>query len=344
MPDGKIGNIVSDDIEEMDDDLSNDVVDDADAAAAAEKSVDAKSSDATDANEAPGGETSIVRDVVDDSQTQPDAASSAKEEDGSQAEDAAAQDQQQKEPDDENFTDVPFNKHPRFQTLLGRLKNAEVDAERYRNVDNFITSQNLVPEEARDLLEIGGLIKTNPAAAWERMKPTVQAVLLAAGEILPDDIRARVQAGELDQSAALELSRARAAKTSAETRLQFESAQDANRVTAENASTLRKTADDWAADRQRRDPNFSAKQPALLREVAWLQSREGKPNTPEGVRDQLQRAYEGLGKIEQIKPAPTTDKPAIKPVTGGQANATAQLTPKNTMDIIDNVISQRAAG
>lgn len=323
------------DIEDMDLDNGVSSQDDAGAPTGAEQPAPASSSSATDvSNSEPEGALDIVRDVVDKRQPEP-AASSASSEGGEAAGDPP------KTQDDENYSDVPFNKHPRFQQVLGKLKTAEVDAGRYRNVQAFLDQNGLDGEEAADLLMIGGLMKTNPAEAWRRMAPTVKKILEAAGEVLPDDLAQRVQNGEMSRETALEISRSKANVRSIEGHRSFEQQQAARRQQQERVSAIQGEVASWEADRQAKDPNFAAKVPALQREVAFLQSQEGKPDTAEGVRAQLEKAYRAVN--DAIPPAAPVQpvRAPITPIRGGQTPKNPATPPKNTLDIIQNVVARR---
>lgn len=317
------------------------VQDGADASQEAEQSASAQSSGAEDVSEtADEGTLSIVRDVVSKNEEQPEAAASSANEAEGQETDA----QQPTEPDNENFSDVPFNKHPRFQQVLGKLKAAETDAQRYRNVETFITEQGLSGDEAAELLQIGGLIKTNPVEAWKRVLPTIQQLAIAAGEVLPEDLRQRVQNGEVSKEVAFDLSRQRAANQSLTARQEWERNNSQQRQMVETQQQIGLTVNSWESERRARDPNFEAKLPAIEREVAWIQSKEGKPRDVNGVRDQLQRAYTAVS-ASFVAPAASAPKPATKrPVTGGQVNGNVRPEPTSTLDIIEQVVAARRAG
>lgn len=317
------------------------VTDEADASKEAEQSASAQSSGAGDVSEtAEEGTLSIVRDVVSKSEEAPVAAASSANEAEGQETDA----QQPTEPDNENFSDVPFNKHPRFQQVLGKLKAAETDAQRYRNVETFIGEQGLSGDEAAELLQIGGLIKTNPVEAWKRVLPTIQQLAIAAGEVLPEDLRQRVQAGEVSREVAMDLSRQRAANQSMTARQEWEQQNSQQRQMVELQQQIGSTVNSWESERRVRDPNFEAKLPAIEREVAWLQSKDGKPRTAEGVRAQLDRAYTAVS-ASFVAPATPAPKQATKrPVTGGQVNGNVRPEPTSTLDIIEQVVAARRAG
>lgn len=273
---------------------------------------------------------SVVRDVVDQRKPKSDPASPAEGEDnGDDGE------KQAKKQDDENYEDVPFHKHPRFQHLLRKSKAFEQDAIRYQNVQGFLDENGLSAEEASDALVTAAMAKTNPAKCWELVKPWVQSLLVAAGEILPEDLQKRVDAGELTAEAALEVSRSKAAVASVNAVQSFRAQQEARRQQRDQSTALTDAARSWEADRQARDPNFAAKAEPLMKEIAYLQVKEGRPKTPEGVKDQLQRAYKAVNAaFAAPKPAAPGPKPAIRPVTGGKVAGNTRPAEMSTLDIV----------
>lgn len=272
----------------------------------------------------------VVRDVVDKSRSaDPKSASPAEgEENGDES------DKQPKKPDDENYEDVPFHKHPRFQHLLRKSKTFEQDAIRYQNVQGFLDQNGMTAEEASNMLVIGAMAKTNPAEAWKHVKPWVQNLLIAAGEVLPEDLQKRVEAGEMSAEAALEVSRSTATVRSMQAAQSFQQQLEEQRKQREAGSAVTGAAQQWEADRRVKDPNFDAKVEPLMKEVAWLQAKEGKPSTPDGVKDQLQRAYKAVN-AGFAPPAPRPNpRPAMRPVTGGQVAGKAAPAEMSTLDIV----------
>lgn len=277
---------------------------------------------------------SVVRDVVKDRKVV-DPASPAEGEEVTGQEPGT----EPKKPDDENYSDVPFNKHPRFQQLLREAKSNKQDAERYRNVDRFLFDAGLTAEEAADGMTIMGLAKTNPAEAWKQIRPWLEKLVVAAGEVIPDDLRQRVAKGELSQDAALEVSKARATAASVQAAQSFREQQEERRQQTSNQNAVQQTAADWEADRMTKDPNFAAKQPQVMKEVVFLQRTEGMPTTREGVLDMLKRAYKTVN--DSLKPAPVAPavrQQPVRPVTGGQVAGNQRPAPAgkemSTLDII----------
>lgn len=291
---------------------------------------DVKSAEPADSSAATGENEddllSVVRDVVKEKESE--AASPAEGE-----ETTAPEEETPEEQDDEDYSKVPFNKHPRFQKLLRERNTFKQDATRYQNVQSFLDERGLSADEAAEGLVIMGLMKTDPVAAWERLKPAVQKLLLATGEILPDDLRGRVQTGELSQEAAIEISKARASVESTRVAQSFAEQQQQRRVQFETVQACQNAAESWEQERWARDPNFAAKQEPLRKEILYLQATEGRPNTPQGVRAQLEKAYKAVGAAGQpaVVAAP---KKVVKPITGGQVAGNQAPAARSTLDII----------
>lgn len=331
-----------DEIEELDSSAGSDL-DESGKAAKAVEADGAESSAATDEAD-DDGTLSIVRDAVDKSKPDPTAAASSAE--GEEAGEDADDDSQPKKPDDEDYSDVPFHKHPRFQHLLRKSKVFEADAKSYQAVQSFMDSNGLSNEEAANALTTAALIKSDPSKAWEQLKPVVQDLLRAVGAVLPDDLSQRVQKGELTREAAAEISKERAKAHSVQSQRTFEQQQAERRQQGERQRSCVQAVEEWEAGRFRNDPAFKAKMPALQREIAYLQRVEGVPNAPDGVKDQLKRAYKVVNDaVPAVTPAAAqTRRPALRPVTGGQVAGNVRPKVETTADVIDSVLSKRAAG
>ncbi len=337
------------DIEELD--QGSEVMDEAGVSKETEKPEASASSTEQDVSNIVGDDDalSIVRDVVDKSKSEQTAASSAKSEETG---DLAGTQTPLAKPDNENFSDVPFNKHPRFQALLGELKEEKRHAELSRNIENFLDESGLERTEAADGLRLMAMRKTDPVKAWAEIRPWVEGLIRDAGEVLPDDIATRVQNGQLDHETALMLSRERARTNSVETRQSFAEQRaarqrefDAEQQTKSAVTQRMTVAQAWEDERRAKDPNFAAKLPAIVDEVRNLQSMGWVPQTEEAVAEQLRRAYASVNaKVSRQNPAPL-QKPATRPVMGGQLNGTTRAAkPTTTMEIIQAEIAKRNVG
>lgn len=274
---------------------------------------------------------SIVRDVVGEKAPAEEGSSP----EGQEAEVTAGTEAPEKEKDDENYSDVPFAKHPRFKKLLQERNTFKNDAVQYQNVLRFMDTNGISAEEAAEGFVIMAAMRNNPAQAWEMLKPYVQNLAIAAGEVLPQELVERVNAGEMSQAAAIEYSRTQAKLKSVETNQSFREQQEQRMREQAKAQAIYETAQSWEADRRAKDPNFEAKLVPLQKELAFIQMREGKPETPEGVRDQLKRAYAAVvPPAPPVPTAPARQRVAPRPSMSGQGNSSAAAKPQTTLEII----------
>ena len=282
-------------------------------------------------DDTPKDMSSVVRDVIAKPE---DAASSPAKEETAEADGKPEGAVEAKAEDDADYKDVPFHTHPRFQQLLRKAKAHEEDAGRYRNVQAFLTENHLGADEAADGLRIMALAKTDPAKALAEIKPFVQKLLLASGEIIPDDLKNRVQSGDLTAPAAQEISRSRAALAQRDEADRIARESREQQAVAQHQHALRNTAQEWLQDRDLKDPSFKAKYPLLEREIAFLQRSEGIPRDAEGVRDQLNRAYGTVNQQARASAPAPAPKPAVRPLAGGAAPGNHAPQPKSMLDAV----------
>jgi len=240
----------------------------------------------------------------------------------------------QQPPDDEDFTDVPFHKHPRFQKLVQQRNTYREGHRQFETVQNYLRDNGLTGQDAADALRIQALLKSDPQKAWAELKPVVQKLLVSAGEVLPQDLQEQVRNGHMTKAAALEVSRARATQTGYSQREEQTAQRQQEQQRAQHAASLQQAAASWEMSMRANPQNeFDAKQEALTKEILYLQRLEGIPSDAAGVQTMLQKAWGNVAKAT-AKPAP---RPAKSPVVGGRAaGGNQQLAPKSILEIVEN--------
>jgi hypothetical protein len=298
---------------------------------------DGAGSSAAQAKTEDEGLLGVVRDAAPSKKPDPAAASPA---DGAEAGDKPGEGTPKKEPA-EDFSDVPFNKHPRFRQLLSERNGFKGDAEKYRQVDTFIRDNGMSAQEAADLLTVGAMAKTNPAKAWELARPWVENLLKAAGEVLAPELEQAVQEGRMTREAAYDLSRSRATVASMEAARSFEGQRAEQKARDDHAKSITDAAQSWEDTRRERDPGFDAKLEPIHRELAWRHRNGDVPKDAAGVQAQLDDVYKTVN--AQLAPqaapaAPQRQAPtrqATKPVTGGSvAGGNAKPAPRSMLEVV----------
>lgn len=298
---------------------------------------DGAADDASTSSPKPDGDKadllSVVRSVTDKRDGTAD--SPAAEDSGDQPADPAAKDAakpEPKEPDDENFSDVPFHAHPRFKQLVQQRNHYREGARQYEQVQGFLQQNGLSADEAADVLLLRAQMKTDPAAAWKTLKPLVQQLLIDTGEVLPADLQQEVRAGRITKERAVEISRLRAGQQSSQKAAAFQREQSQRNQALQAQQAIQQGVAEWERSTRSRDPDFDAMQEDIQKEVLWLQRRDGMPTTAEGARKMVQSAYDTVRKRVSGQRRQQTAK---SPVTGGRvASGQPTASPKSVLDVV----------
>jgi hypothetical protein len=302
----------------------------------------------TPSSEPEGGKfdlLSVVRDAV--TKTADDQASPAGQEgsDSSPTGEPASAQAETTE-DDENFSDVPFHKHPRFQAIVRqrnemrqKAEKFETGAKQYEQVQTFLQANGMSEEEAGEILQLRALMKSNPSEAWKSLKPMVQQLLVDAGEVLPPDLADAVRKGEVTKARAVEISRLRASQTSM-TRSQEQAQQAAQqRAVQERQQALMGAVTEWEKQVKLKDPDYAAKEEDVKIHVVYLQRTKGMPQSPDDARKMVEEAYAAVSKKYAPKAAP---RQPVTPIRGGRVPSGQPSEQPGS--ILDIVRANRATG
>ena len=223
--------------------------------------------------------------------------------DPAQAKDSAA---------DREAQDRELQKNPRFREVLQERDSFKKDAEQFRGLTRYMDEQGLSHDEVADAIELSALLKNDPEGALEVIKNITQALDRTVGNELPDDLKAKVESGEMTEDAALEVSRARAKTTRATQRA--ESATKTVQRTQEDAAlTERKNAiikgvGAWEAQAAKLDPDFAQIKPLIGVFVRNILFARGKGyDSPEDAVNVVKQAY-GMAQ-DQVKRLTQSQQP-----------------------------------
>ena len=249
--------------------------------------------------------------------------------------------------EEEDWSDVPFNKHPRFQSLVqekNRLKSEagqhREDAEQYRKITDFITTNRLSAEEAAEGFRVMSLMKNDPAKAYEVLQGHLEGLAKTTGAELSEDLQVKVDDGLLDEDAAQELSRARA-QLAQERTLRESSQQSLQEQQAQaQYDHLQKTLNQWEATTRQRDPDYDLKSDELNDRVQALVAERGKPVTSEQALAIANDAYKVVTDRHMRRVPP---KRSLRTATGGKIGGTPQPEPKTLEEVVERALLEGAA-
>lgn len=221
-----------------------------------------------------------------------------------------------RDPDD--FSDVPFHKHQRFQDLIARLDHYKKGASQFQQVRGFLDNYGIKDDEAANALQFVALQKTNPVEAWKLAKPVIENLLLAAGEILPPDLVQMVQQQKLSRDAAMEISRTRAAMRGVQATAQHSQQAFETARKREFETSVRTAIGTWETDMQTRDPDFGRKQQFVRDRMVALVQQHGFPQNADQAVGMARQAHKDVTTFLRSAVPP---KPKVTPAVGGRVAA-----------------------
>jgi hypothetical protein len=224
----------------------------------------------------------------------------------------------------------------RFHVLTAKRKQAEQTvkdleprAAVFDRISDVMQRNSLTKEDVDNGFEIMAAIKTSPEKALEMLAPLVRKLLGATGHQLSDELKARVEAGELSEADARELSTARSrashltATAEQNEQQRQQEAEERHATTVVNTAT--KTADAWHAEKAATDPDWHLKQKRVVDGVKLhILDTKQFPQTDKEARTLFEKILKEVEvDLKQFVPK----KQAIKPANG---NASPGAMPEPT--------------
>lgn len=248
----------------------------------------------------------------------------------------------QAEDDSEDYSNVPFNKHPRFQKLIAEKNELKelstqykTDSEQYKKITDFIQANNLSAKDAVEGFKIMSALRNNPEEGYKMLQFHLDNVGTLTGRNLPKDIQTKVDDGFLDEDAAKELSQARA-------NLHRERAmreQTQNRFTTASQSANDEQMSDavkaWGEQTLASDPDFSLKQDEFNDRISAIVSERGTPTSPNEVVQIANDAYATIN--ERFKSRQPSKQP-MKSSTKGKLGGVPVAEAGNMRDIVSQAL------
>jgi hypothetical protein len=211
----------------------------------------------------------------------------------------------------------------------------EADAKQYRDIQSFMQTNGLTPEEVAESLGILAQAKTgDPAKAYELMLQRTQALAVMAGKQLPTDLEEKVEQGYIDRETAQDLHQQR---VSAERKAQLATSQLERRSVQDQRSQVNEMASAvsaWEHATKSSDPDFDLKAELVKDRVRAHVASYGMPKNAEQALKVSKDAYEA---VTQTLLRVRGDKAPMRTAVGGKTNGSAAPEPKNLLDVIRRV-------
>jgi hypothetical protein len=254
-------------------------------------------------------------------------------------------------PKSEDYKDVPFNKHPRFRSLVseknelketvGKLQSdsekLQNDSEQYAKITNFIEKNNLSAKDSVEGFKIMAAIRNNPDHAYKMLAHHLGNMSKVTGRSIPKDIQSKVDDGFLDEDAAKELSQTRAKLARVQNQRKVDHAKTEKQQSAQQSDMLTGALQTWGETTLAKDVDFSLKQEEFNDRVVALVNERGQPQTQADVLGLVEDAYATVNeRFKARQPQPS----AMKTATGGKLSGTPVAEPVSLRDAITQSLNQ----
>jgi hypothetical protein len=280
---------------------------------------------------------SVVQSVSEQSdEQQADDSQSESPTEEQQSEIAAEQPEDRKSKD---YSDVPFNAHPRFKELIkekntykAKVAEYESDAKQYRQIQEFMQSSQLTAEEVAEGLVLLAEMKSGDAGkAYDALQKKLEVLAVTAGKKLPEDIEQRIEQGYVDRETAEQLYQQQAVAQRQAQLAQARLNQTAVENQRQQVMNIANTVAAWESATRVSDPDFDIKAELVRDRVRAKMASLGMPRTPDEALSLSKGAYEEVSQMLKRAQGP---KQAMRTAVGGKVNGSAAPEPQNLLDVI----------
>lgn len=239
----------------------------------------------------------------------------------------------------EDFSKLPFNKHPRFRELVkekntykAQMAEYESDAKQYRDIQGFMQANGLSADEVAQSLDMLAKMKSgDPQQAYEILRERMEQLELITGKRLPPELEDKVDQGYIDRQTAQELFQqqmeAERRATTAQSQLERMSQNDQRA----HVQAIANTVSAWEQATRSTDPDFELKAELVKDRVRAHVSVYGMPKTAEEALKVSKDSYQS---VTQTLLKARGDRTPMRTAVGGKTNGSAAPEPKNLLDVI----------
>ena len=286
-------------------------------------------------------ETAATVDDVEDSSTEDTGGDNAEDLNDSQTADSAvAVEDPNVVLDKPEDSKLDFHKHPRFQELIAERKRASEALEQSKPLieqakvlNEFMRDNQVPPQELQNALTYLSLLRRDPKAAYEMLRPTYEQLATYAGDRLPPDLQAEVAAGTISEERARQLAAATAAQQYSQWRQQQQGVVQQQSV----GDVIATTTSSWAGQKQQTDPDLKPGSP--LSEKVDLRLRAISAHKPAksaaDAMNNCEEAYTSAKKFMQsVQPRVVMTKKALQSRNVSSGNNQIIRTAEDVMKAI----------
>ena len=235
----------------------------------------------------------------------------------------------------------------RVKALDGTVQELAPRAKVADQLGGYLQRTGMTVEHANSALALYAAVLHDPAKAKAALAPLVEYVDRQLGEIMPDDIRQRVDAGEISEAAGKELARTRmeAARSGARVQQHAEQTQRVNEEgkrreeVSRRAQEVTQGVSTWEASWQATDPDYSKKAPHVIKRLTRVLEAEAKSGVIRTQQEAVALAKEIRAEVEKDL-AELAPRPREQRVVTGGNQPVAAPPPKSSLEAVNRAYEE----
>lgn len=254
-----------------------------------------------------------------------------------QPNDAQGKDSQVQKDGPEAQPDLPFHNHPRWKAMIAERESLKPAAEQYGKITQFMKTNGLTPQEMAEGMTVMALMKTNPAAAYQQLQGYVEKLARFTGDVLPPELKAKVDEGLTDPETAKRLAQLEAERefsyarqVEEQQRIQAEQEMIARQQAADNSQQMVAAVMRWEQAERAKDPDWAQKYEMVQDRVKALLATQPARNPS----DAIQIAQRALADVNaRLRPLAGRTMPLRTPASS-LSSASATPAPRSLADLV----------
>lgn len=225
---------------------------------------------------------------------------------------------------------VPFHNHPRWKEIVAEREALKPRAEQYDKITTFMKQNQLSEMEMVEGFKVMALMKHNPVEAYKTLQSHMQKLAPYTGEVLPEDLRKRVDEGFDSPESAKELARLRAEREFAAARqAELQKAAEEN-AEAERQKALVSAVNTWEQGEKAKDPDWSEKSKLVYDRIRSMVPQGKQFSASEAV----EVARRALAEVNAALRPMAGRGNSIKSPTSSLSSASTRPAPRSLEDVV----------
>lgn len=236
----------------------------------------------------------------------------------------------QKEDPNKLAEKLPFHNHPRWKEMIQERDQLKPAAEQYQKITTFMNNNGLSTQEMAEGMQVMALMKNDPIAAYAKLKGYLDNLAPVAGEILPEDIRQKVDDGFIDEETAKELARLKAEKDFHSQRFLEQQTRQERQVSEQNQRAMYESVATWEQAEKAKDPDWAAKYEMVMDRVKSLLSEKQPKNAQEAVEVARRALADVNSRLRPLAGRSTN----LRSPTSSLSSANTRPAPRSLEDVV----------